>query len=230
MEQPIDFFQWIPIFPLPNAVLMPRAILPLHVFERRYQLMAGDALAGSRLIAIALLKPGFEANYDRQDVEIHREVCVGRILREEQLSDGRYNFLLQGIARARLIREDRDLEYRRGRLQAIRPILAQPDVECAARREIRRLLGGSSLTRLARQANWLELLKCPDFTLSDTVDVLASAALPSPEDKQRFLAEPSVAIRAASICNVLKAIAEQMEHRDRIAGSARQWPPEICRN
>ena len=57
----IDFSGWIPIFPLPNAVLMPRAILPLHVFEHRYRAMTRDVLNSSHVLATALLKPGYEA-------------------------------------------------------------------------------------------------------------------------------------------------------------------------
>ena len=49
-----------PLFPLPNVVLFPRAVLPLHIFEDRYKAMITDALRGNRLIAMALLKPGWE--------------------------------------------------------------------------------------------------------------------------------------------------------------------------
>src|SRR5665213_523951 len=53
----------VPLFPLPNVVLFPRALLPLHIFEERYKAMTADALAGDKQIAMALLKPGWEKNY-----------------------------------------------------------------------------------------------------------------------------------------------------------------------
>lgn len=230
MAEPIDLSDWIPIFPLPNVVLMPRAILPLHVFEQRYQVMTRDALAGSRLIAMALLKPGYETNYNTLDVAIHPEVCVGRILREEELPDGHFNFLLQGVARARVISESGELAYRRGRLQVVRPVQASPEIECARRRELRRLLREPPLLKLATGANWPELFNCPDFTFSDIVDVLASAALSSLEDKQRFLAQPCVAARATSLCNTLRAIAAELQQRSRRVNLPRHWPPTICNN
>jgi len=230
LTDPIDFSRWIPIFPLPNVVLMPRAVLPLHVFEQRYRAMTRDALADARLIAVALLKPGYEPRYDTLDVEIHREVCVGRILREEQLPDGRFNFLLQGLTRARVIRENTELEYRRGILKIIHPVPASPQVECSRRDELRKILREPPLLELATRANWLELFNCPDFTLSDVVDCLASVALPTSEDKQRFLAEPCVAARATCICNTLRIIGTSLQRRAQHAAHPRTWPPTLCNN
>ena len=57
----IDFDRPIPIFPLPNAVLLPQVLLPLHIFEPRYRIMTEDALGATRLVAVALLKPCAEA-------------------------------------------------------------------------------------------------------------------------------------------------------------------------
>ena len=90
-----------PLFPLPNVVLFPRAVLPLHIFEDRYKAMITDALRGNRLIAMALLKPGWEQNYYGRP-EIHPVVCVGTLLTHEKLPDGKYNLLLQGHTRTGL--------------------------------------------------------------------------------------------------------------------------------
>src|ERR1043165_4897580 len=92
------------IFALPNVVLFPRAVLPLHIFEERYKAMTADALAGDRRIAMALLKPGWEKSYYGRP-PIEPVVCVGEILTSEKPPDGKYNFLLQGTSRARIIRE-----------------------------------------------------------------------------------------------------------------------------
>ena len=50
----------IPLFPLPGVVLLPGTLLPLHIFEPRYRAMVADALAGSRMIGMAMLKAGWE--------------------------------------------------------------------------------------------------------------------------------------------------------------------------
>src|SRR5687768_15383367 len=95
----------VPLFPLPGVVLFPRAVLPLHIFEDRYRAMTADALMGDKTIAMALLKPGWEKSYYGRPA-IEPVVCVGRILSHEKLADGKYNFLLQGVQRARIIREN----------------------------------------------------------------------------------------------------------------------------
>src|SRR5450432_1929344 len=88
----------VALFPLPNVVLFPRAILPLHIFEERYKTMTADALCGAKRIAMALLRPGWEKNYYCRPA-IEPIVCVGTIVSHERLADGKYNFLLQGKMR-----------------------------------------------------------------------------------------------------------------------------------
>src|SRR3982750_1235686 len=97
----------VPLFPPPNVVLLPGAVLPLHIFEERYKAMTADVLRGDRRIALALLRPGWEKSYYSRPA-IEPVVCVGRILSAERLPDGKYNFLLQGDARALIVAERDD--------------------------------------------------------------------------------------------------------------------------
>src|SRR5437868_2125854 len=96
-----DRLEAVPLFPLPNVVLFPRAVLPLHIFEERYKVMTAETLMGGRQVAMALLKPGWAKNYYHKPA-IEPVVCVGTILTFERLPDGKYNFLLQGHTRARM--------------------------------------------------------------------------------------------------------------------------------
>jgi Lon protease-like protein len=92
------------IFPLPNAVLLPGGVLPLHVFEPRYRELTRDCLAGTKAMAIALLQPGFEASYfDRP--AIHAVCGLGTIICSEELADGRFHLLLRGVGRIRVEHE-----------------------------------------------------------------------------------------------------------------------------
>lgn len=125
----------VPLFPLPNVVLFPHAVLPLHIFEERYKAMTADALRGDRRIAMALLRPGWEKCYHGKPC-IDPVVCVGRILSHERLPDGRYNFLLQGTTRARIVREVGDRTYRLADLER----LAEETVDEADLSEDRRRL------------------------------------------------------------------------------------------
>lgn len=93
-----SFLDGLPIFPLPNAVLLPGGVMPLHVFEPRYREMTRDCLDGSRLMAIARLRPGYEASYDGRPA-VFPACGLGRILASEELADGRYLLVLRGVAR-----------------------------------------------------------------------------------------------------------------------------------
>ena len=99
----------VPVFPLPDTVLFPHTILPLHVFEPRYRTMVRDAMAGDRSIAIALLCPGWE----HEDVpSFHPIGTVGYISELEELTDGRYLLNLTGRARVRFTELPTDKPYR----------------------------------------------------------------------------------------------------------------------
>ena len=87
------------IFPLAGAILFPGLQLPLHIFEPRYRELVGSALARDR--RIAMIQPQ-TAN---EGAPLFAVGCVGRIDDVEALEDGRYNIVLEGEARFRLLRE-----------------------------------------------------------------------------------------------------------------------------
>jgi len=89
----------VPVFPLAGALLFPRSQLPLHIFEPRYRAMTRDALAGDRLIA--MVQPR-----DHEEPPGLFEIgCLGRIGSCEEMEDGRYNLVLEGLSRFRIARE-----------------------------------------------------------------------------------------------------------------------------
>jgi hypothetical protein len=88
----------VPVFPLPDVVLFPHALLPLHIFEPRYRSLVEDALRSDRLIAMALLKPGWEGDYHGNPA-VHPVACAGIVEDETRLPDGRYNIRLRGLTR-----------------------------------------------------------------------------------------------------------------------------------
>ncbi|HEV8395427.1 MAG TPA: LON peptidase substrate-binding domain-containing protein, partial [Vicinamibacterales bacterium] len=98
----------IPIFPLPNVVLFPNVFLPLHIFEPRYREMVADALASDRMIGMVLLRPGWERDYEGRP-PVYPIGCSGVMTHAERLPDGRYNIVLRGVERFRLLEEDHSL-------------------------------------------------------------------------------------------------------------------------
>lgn len=97
----------LPIFPLPNAVLLPGMVLPLNVFEPRYLDLVDHVLERSDrggFIGVPLLRPGFEREYDGVP-EVEQVFGVGRLLSHQALPDGRRFIRLEGTRRARVVRE-----------------------------------------------------------------------------------------------------------------------------
>jgi Lon protease-like protein len=108
----------IPLFPLPNVVLFPGVFLPLHVFEERYRALTRDALSGDRIIGMTLLRPGFEGDYHGRP-PMYPVGCAGVISHSDRLPDGRYNIVLHGLSKFRIVEEMTDGEYRRARVEPL---------------------------------------------------------------------------------------------------------------
>ena len=99
----------VPIFPLAGAILFPRSQLPLHIFEPRYREMVRDAIDGAG--QIAMIQP--HRLDDDNQAPLYQVGCVGEVVGVEELEDGRFNIVLLGSNRFRLVREaDIDALYR----------------------------------------------------------------------------------------------------------------------
>jgi Lon protease-like protein len=122
----------IPLFPLPEVVLFPGTLLPLHIFEPRYRAMVADALEGDRTIGMAMMKPGWERA--GATPPIFGVGGAGRIVEFEALPDGRSNIVLEGEFRYRILDESPPAPYRVARVEEIGSIPfprdAQASVAC----------------------------------------------------------------------------------------------------
>lgn len=107
----------IPLFPLPGVVLLPGTLLPLHIFEPRYRALVADALAGDRTIGMALLKPGWELR--GENPPIYPVGGAGTIADSEELPDGRFNIVLEGTFRFRIVAEAAAERYRSASVEEI---------------------------------------------------------------------------------------------------------------
>jgi len=199
----------VPLFPLPNVVLFPRAVLPLHIFEERYKAMTADALAGDGVIAMALLQPGWEKCYYGAP-PIEPVVCAGKILTHEKLPDGKYNFLLQGIARGRVVSEDRSRPYRVGQLE----LLAEADVmEIDLDNERHRLscmLGEGCCATLPVVKQFRQMLS-GTMPTAEVADLLAFNFIEDVQVKQSLLAETDPRARVERLIAVLQELRPILE-------------------
>jgi uncharacterized protein len=188
------------LFPLPNVVLFPNVFLPLHIFEPRYRAMIADALAGDRMIGMVLLRPGWERDYEGRP-PVYAIGCSGVITHMEQLPDGRYNLVLRGLDRFRIVREDEDDDrsYRR----AIVESSPEWPIGAADRQAIHdfRSKLESILARHIRSADTRVPAAMPD---EDLVNALAQYLDLEPLEKQALLEQPSLLTRAASLVELLE--------------------------
>lgn len=212
------------LFPLPNLVFFPHVVQPLHIFETRYRQMMTDALAGDRLLAMALLRPGWEEDYDKAP-PIHPVVCVGRIFQEEKLADGRYNLLLHGLARARILEEvPADRLYRRARVEWLSDVeTACAETDQGLRKELSRLLGGW----LASQPSYLDPLRKlleGSHALGGLCDIFSFVLPLDLVIKQQLLAETEVERRVRLLLEHLEPLLAPSP------GESRKFPPDFSSN
>ncbi len=113
LSLPDDFANLVRLFPLPNVVLYPGVLQGLHIFEPRYLRLLSDSLTSDSLITMAAIKSDSVQTLLAENPTIYPTVCIGRIVTQSRLEDGRYNILLAGVSRAKIVRElDSDLPYR----------------------------------------------------------------------------------------------------------------------
>jgi uncharacterized protein len=194
----------VPIFPLPNAVLFPKTLLPLHIFEERYQTMTREALAGDGMIAMVLLREGWEATYENNP-PVHDIACLGKIETYEELGDGKYNLVLAGVQRVRLIREVEHSPYRLAEVERIEDFPCDDQAEDIIRR--RNHLAGlfTRFTELATKGDYSSIQLVPQFSFEALVNTVASTLNLSGQEKQVLLEIDGIMER----CDVLLPILQR---------------------
>jgi Lon protease-like protein len=221
-----NFDGTVRLFPLPNLVLFPHVVQPLHIFEPRYRQLMADALAGDRLITLALLQPGWEEDY-HQRPPIHPVVCVGRIFQEEKLPDGRYNLLLQGLMRARVLEETpSDRLYRVATVERLNEIeIASASLQHTLRQQIgagvRQYLSASG-----QGHEQLQKLLASSLPLGTLCDIFAFALPIAVEIKQELLEEIDIEARVDRFLAALTS-ARPVESPP---APARKFPPDFSVN
>jgi hypothetical protein len=116
----------IPIFPLQAVTLFPHTTQPFHIFEPRYRAMVADALQGDSIIGMILLQPGHEVEYEGRP-PIFDVGCAGVIIAAEELPDGRYNIVLDGLVKFRVLSEDASRPYRLAEVEALPEVVEASD-------------------------------------------------------------------------------------------------------
>ena len=186
----------VPIFPLAGALLFPRAQLPLMIFEERYREMVRDALAGPG--RIAMIQPSDDGN----PPSLFRAGCLGEIVGVEELDDGRFNIVLQGSHRFRLIAEaDIGTPYRQADVDLAAFDDSEPDplpllLRSSVEREARKFGDALGLA-----VDWDAVGRLDDEML---VNAIAQVAPFDPGAKQALLEEPGLPGRAELVVQLME--------------------------
>lgn len=192
------------LFPLPGVVLFPHVVMPLHVFELRYQHMMEDALASDRLVTLVQVRSG-----QREAVGVAPALeavgCLGRILNEERFPDGRFNLLLLGRKRVRLHRElASGTLYRQAELEILEDV---PESSCGEL--IQGSLQGQFRALMAARGaldQELDALLKTALPLGVLTDILAHTLDLPASLKQRLLVERRPGKRAERLSAVLSLL------------------------
>jgi uncharacterized protein len=207
-----------PLFPLPNVVLFPKGILPLHIFEPRYRTMMADALKGDQTICMALLKPGWEADYHGSP-EVYRVACVGRVVQHEVLDGGRYNVTLQGETKVAIEGAGNDQPYRVARVRPIHEDRAWADSR-DVEEEVAELLALFRRVRLGpvgeSAAFDLAQLIGGNVNPESVVNTITMNVNVEPRVKQELLELDSLGARCRAIVRYLRDSAATQDLLDRV--------------
>jgi Lon protease-like protein len=203
----------IPVFPLPNVVLFPQVMLPLHIFEPRYRQMVRDAAPKKPpLIGMALLRGNWQQSYEGNP-DIFPLGCAGEIVRLTPLPDGRFNILLQGIREYRITEEKFTESYR----QAV--VEWQPPSTSALapqeRQELRTLLERYLQSNESAQ----KFLADPSIEDNFLVNFFAFHLDLMPIEKQSLLEALSLTERATQLRDILDFKLTETQWQERSTGS-----------
>jgi uncharacterized protein len=190
----------LPLFPLPSVVLFPNVFLPLHIFEPRYREMVADALAGDRMIGMVLLRPGWEHDYEGRP-PVYGVGCSGVITHFERLADGRYNIILRGVERFRILEEDDALSYRRAIVEPAAETVLAGDDRDAVRKQRTKL---EALLAPAAAKAGTDPATASNMADADLINALAQYLDLDPLEKQALLERKCLRSRAESLVELLE--------------------------
>ena len=190
----------VPIFPLPTVVFFPQTYLPLHIFEPRYREMIEEATTQGQCIGMALLKDGWEDQYEEAP-PIYSIGCVGRIISCHKLSDGRYNIVLQGLYRCTYQEQTVLTNYRQARLTA-----HIPKASTSLTSDIRRHLEKAAQEYLtSKKANELcDIIGSATLTDSILVHNLSAGLDLTPLEKQFLLESDDLPQQARRLIDLIR--------------------------
>jgi Lon protease-like protein len=202
----------IPLFPLPNLVLFPRIVVPLHIFEERYKSMINACIDSGEVFGLVLLRTGAD---EESEETIHRVGVTARIVEVERLDEGRMNILCEGEQRFRIYRFTQQTPFWKGAVDLIEDdernatetLYEQVAELYRSVVDVSAKLSGSQEAELVLPDSSTDL----SYMVSYVLDI-------EPEDKQKLLEMDSTAERLrmllAHLTDTLRKLEQQRAHKE----------------
>jgi Lon protease-like protein len=202
----------IPLFPLPNLVLFPHIVVPLHIFEERYKSMINACIDSGEVFGLVLLRTGAD---EESEETIHRVGVTARIVEVERLDEGRMNILCEGEQRFRIYRFSQQTPFWKGAVDLIEDdernateVLYEQVAELyRSVVDVSAKLSGSQEAELVLPDSSTDL----SYMVSYVLDI-------EPEDKQKLLEMDSTAERLrmllAHLTDTLRKLEQQRAHKE----------------
>ena len=211
-KRALEAFPWVPVFPLPNMVLFPHAILPLHIFEPRYRAMVNDCFPKPAKIVLARLLEPESSDEGAALPDISPIATVAEVLECEEFSDGRKNIVVRGEARVRLEELPLTAPYRRARLKVLADVGRMSESMRSAL-----VTSAAAFAKAIQRVEPRFMLRLPSDLAGDAlVDICAYQLIVDPDVRQELLEETHVHARAERV--IAEMARQQAALQDQRAG------------
>jgi Lon protease-like protein len=201
----------LPIFPLPGAVLLPYALMPLHVFEPRYRKLIRDCQSGAGVLALANI-PAEARRERREPPRVLPVIGAGILARVDALPDGRSNIVVRGVLRARILDELPSQEpYRLVRAEPLADLIADVDAARRQAEELRQLVLAYCSQRPGPAATALAQMAGSTAEPGELADAIAAMVIEAPHERQQLLETTSPEERLRRVSHQLLSLLAQTQ-------------------
>ncbi|XZE55358.1 LON peptidase substrate-binding domain-containing protein [Planctomycetaceae bacterium SH139] len=204
-QLPAEFDGRVRLFPLPDLVVFPNAMQPLHIFEPRYCEMLEEALATDKLIAMATLAPGWE-HQPGEPPKLESHVCICRVVSHATTEDDRHNVLLVGLRRGLILEElETSRPFRMANVEVLTDLY--PLTASEQRQTLKRELLDSFrqlIPEVAEVQKNLHELMASQMQLGAVTDIIGFTMQFDTPNKLLLLAENNVDARARLLIEILR--------------------------
>jgi Lon protease-like protein len=218
-----DFSGTARLFPLPNVVMFPHVLQPLHIFEPRYRQMLEESLEGDGLIAMAVLAPGWEDDYEGRP-QVRLTACLCHVAAHCKTEKGTYNVLMVGVRRIQIVKELPPSKlFREAEVEVVEDFY--PSENKHQRMDLQRRLVRAFrrvLPKFPTNQEQIEKLLAAEISLGMLTDIVAYTLKLDQKIKEDLLAQPLPDLRALLLLECLGARGRPL--------SLAKFPPEFSLN